>query len=62
MGMKWMLIIYFMTTDGWRSAQQLGGDQWGPYQFMSQAQCEQARDQFHQDKTTGRLRAQCEPQ
>jgi hypothetical protein len=29
---------------------------------MSQAQCEQARDQFHHLKTTGRLRAQCHPQ
>ena len=59
--MKWMLVISFMTAQGWQSAGQLGKDGWAPYEYPTRELCMKARLQFDLNIRTDKVKAECVP-
>ena len=61
--MKWALVVYFMTTAGWQSAETLGKDKigWSSAVYESYRQCASKARMFNEDlEYRDRIKAVCE--
>ena len=61
--MKWVLVVYFMTTAGWQSAETLGKDKigWSSAVYESYQQCAFKAKMFNEDlEYRDRIKAVCE--
>ena len=61
--MKWALVVYFMTTAGWQSAETLGKDKigWSSVVYESYQQCSSRARMFNEDlEYRNRIKAVCE--
>ena len=61
--MKWVLVVYFMTSAGWQSAESLGKDKigWSSVIYESYQQCTSKARMFNEDtEYRGRIKAVCE--
>jgi hypothetical protein len=61
--MKWALVVYFMTTAGWQSAETLGKDKigWSSVVHESYQQCASKARMFNEDlEYRDRIKAVCE--
>ena len=61
--MKWALVVYFMTTAGWQSAESLGKDKigWSSVVYESYQQCSSRARMFNEDlEYRNRIKAVCE--
>ena len=61
--MKWALVVYFMTTAGWQSAETLGKDKigWSRVVYESYQQCASRAKMFNEDSEyRDRIKAVCE--
>ena len=61
--MKWALVVYFMTTAGWQSAETLGKDKigWSSAVYESYQQCASKAKMFNEDlEYRDRIKAVCE--
>ena len=61
--MKWALVVYFMTTAGWQSAETLGKDKigWTRVVYESYQQCASRAKMFNEDSEyRDRIKAVCE--
>ena len=61
--MKWALVVYFMTTAGWQSAETLGKDKigWSSAVYESYQQCASKARMFNEDlEYRDRIKAVCE--
>ena len=61
--MKWALVVYFMTTAGWQSAENIGKDKigWSSIVYESYQECSSRARMFNEDlKYKNRIKAICE--
>ena len=61
--MKWALVVYFMTTAGWQSAESLGKDKigWSSVIYENYQQCSSRARMFNEDiEHRKRIKAKCE--
>ena len=61
--MKLALVVYFMTTAGWQSAETLGKDKigWSSVVYESYQQCASKARMFNEDpEYRNKIRAKCE--
>ena len=61
--MKWALVVYFMTTSGWQSAETLGKDKigWSSVVYETYQQCFSRARMFNEDlEYKNRIKAICE--
>ena len=61
--MKWALVVYFMTTAGWQSAEVLGKDKigWSRVVYETYQQCSSRARMFNEDiEHRNRIKAKCE--
>ena len=61
--MKWVLVVYFMTTAGWQSAETLGKDKigWSRAIYETYQQCSSRARMFNEDpEYRKRIKAVCE--
>ena len=61
--MKWALVVYFMTTAGWQSAEVLGKDKigWSKVVYETYQQCSSRARMFNEDlEYRDRIKAVCE--
>ncbi len=61
--MKWALVVYFMTSAGWESAESLGKDKigWSSIVYETYQECTSRARMFNEDpEYKGRIKAVCE--
>ena len=61
--MKWFLVVYFMTTTGWQSAEMLGKDKigWSSIVYENYQQCSSRARMFNEDlEFRNKIKAKCE--
>ena len=61
--MKWVLVVYFMTTPGWQSAEMLGKDKigWSSIVYENYQQCSSRARMFNEDLAfRNKIKAKCE--
>ena len=61
--MKWALVVYFMTTAGWQSAESIGKDKigWSSIVYESYQECSSRARMFNEDlEYRNRIKAVCE--
>ena len=61
--MKWVLVVYFMTTTGWQSAETLGKDKigWSSVIYETYQQCSYRARMFNEDlEYRNRIKTKCE--
>ena len=61
--MKWALVVYFMTTAGWQSAEVLGKDKigWSRVVYETYQQCSSRARMFNDDpEYRNKIKAKCE--
>ena len=61
--MKWDLVVYFMTVNGWQSAETLGKDKmgWSSVLYESYQQCSSRARMFNEDlEYKDHIKAVCE--
>ena len=61
--MKWVLVVYFMTTTGWQSAEMLGKDKigWSSIEYENYQQCSSRARMFNEDlEFRNKIKAKCE--
>jgi hypothetical protein len=61
--MKWILVVYFMTTSGWQSAETLGKDKigWSSVEYETYQKCSSKARMFNEDSEyRNRIKAVCE--
>ena len=61
--MKWALVVYFMTTSGWQSAETLGKDKmgWSSVVYETYQQCSSRARMFNEDSEhINSIKAVCE--
>ena len=61
--MKWALVVYFMTTAGWQSAETLGKDKlgWSSVVYETYQECTSKARMFNEDlEYRNRIKAVCE--
>ena len=61
--MKWVLVVYFMTTTGWQSAETLGKDKigWSSIVYDTYQECTSKARMFNEDSAyRDRIKAVCE--
>ena len=61
--MKWALVVYFMTVNGWESAEVLGKDKmgWSSVVYETYQQCSSRARMFNEDlEYRDRIKAVCE--
>ena len=61
--MKWALVVYFMTTAGWQSAESLGKDKigWSSIVYEKYQECASRAKMFNEDPEYKNLiKAVCE--
>ena len=61
--MKWALVVYFMTTTGWQSAETLGKDKigWSSIVYDTYQECTSKARMFNEDpEYRDRIKAVCE--
>ena len=61
--MKWALVVYFMTTTGWQSAEMLGKDKigWASIEYENYQQCSSRARMFNEDlEFINKIKAKCE--
>ena len=61
--MKWALVVYFMTTTGWQSAETLGKDKigWSSVLYENYQQCSSRAQMFNEDlEYKNKIKAKCE--
>ena len=61
--MKWALVVYFMTSVGWQSAESLGKDKigWSSIIYEKYQECASRAKMFNEDSEyRDRIKAVCE--
>ena len=61
--MKWALVVYFMTTAGWQSAESIGKDKigWSSIVYESYQECSSRARMFNEDpEFKNKIKAKCE--
>jgi len=61
--MKWALVVYFMTTTGWQSAETLGKDKigWSSIVYDTYQECTRKARMFNEDSEyRDKIKAKCE--
>ena len=61
--MKWALVVYFMTTAGWQSAETLGKDKigWSSIIYDNYKECSSRSRMFNEDpEYRNKIKAICE--
>ena len=61
--MKWALVVYFMTTAGWQSAEVLGKSKigWSKVVYETYQQCSSRARMFNEDpEYRNKIKAKCE--
>jgi hypothetical protein len=61
--MKWALVVYFMTTSGWQSAEMLGKDKigWSSIIYKNYQECSSRARMFNEDpEFKNKIKAKCE--
>ena len=61
--MKWALVVYFMTSAGWQSAESLGKDKvgWSSIVYEKYQECASRAKMFNEDpEYKDRIKAVCE--
>ena len=61
--MKWALVVYFMTTTGWQSAENLGKDKtgWSSIVYDTYQECTSKARMFNEDpEYRDKIKAKCE--
>ena len=61
--MKWALVVYFMTSAGWQSAESLGKDKigWSSVIYETYQKCNSKARMFNEDtEYRDRIKAGCE--
>jgi len=61
--MKWALVVYFMTSAGWQSAESLGKDKvgWSSIVYEKYQECASRAKMFNEDpEYRDRIKAVCE--
>ena len=61
--MKWALVVYFMTSVGWQSAESLGKDKigWSSIIYEKYQECASRAKMFNEDSEySDRIKAVCE--
>ena len=61
--MKWALVVYFMTSAGWQSAESLGKDKigWSSIVYEKYQECASRARMFNEDpEYKDRIKAVCE--
>ena len=61
--MKWALVVYFMTTTGWQSAETLGKDKigWSSIVYETYQECVSKARMFNEDpEYRDKIKAKCE--
>ena len=61
--MKWALVVYFMTTTGWQSAETLGKDKigWSSIIYETYQECTSKARMFNEDlEYRDKIKAKCE--
>ena len=61
--MKWALVVYFMTSAGWQSAETLGKDKigWSSIVYEKYQECASRAKMFNEDpEYRDRIKAVCE--
>ena len=61
--MKWALVVYFMTANGWQSAESLGKDKigWSSIVYEKYQECASRAKMFNEDpEYRDRIKAVCE--
>ncbi len=65
--MKWVLIVYFMTANGWQSAETLGKDKvgWSSIEYETYQECVSKAKNFNSFRLTlpesaDKMKAKCE--
>ena len=61
--MKWVLVVYFMTSSGWQSAEVLGKDKigWSSVMHETYQQCSSRARMFNEDpEFKNKIKAKCE--
>ena len=61
--MKWALVVYFMTSAGWQSAESLGKDKigWSSIIYEKYQECASRAKKFNEDpEYKDRIKAACE--
>ena len=61
--MKWALVVYFMTSAGWQSAESLGKDKigWSSIIYEKYQECASRAKMFNEDpEYRDRIKAVCE--
>ena len=61
--MKWALVVYFMTTAGWQSAETLGKDKigWSSVVYETYQECSSRARMFNEDpEYRNKIKAKCE--
>ena len=61
--MKWALVVYFMTTSGWQSAEVLGKDKigWSSITYEHYQECSSRARMFNEDpEFKNKIKAKCE--
>jgi len=61
--MKWALVVYFMTSAGWQSAESLGKDKigWSSIIYEKYQECASRAKMFNEDpEYKDRIKAVCE--
>ena len=59
--MKWALVVYFMTTTGWQSAETLDKDGWSSIVYDTYQECTVKAKMFNEDpEYRGKIKAKCE--
>ena len=61
--MKWALVVYFMTTTGWQSAEILGKDKigWSSIVYDTYQECTAKARMFNEDpEYRNKIKAKCE--
>jgi len=61
--MKWALVVYFMTSVGWQSAETLGKDKigWSSIVYDTYQECTRKARMFNEDSEyRDKIKAKCE--
>ena len=61
--MKWALVVYFMTTSGWQSAETTGMDKvgWSSINYETYQECSSKARMFNDDpEYRNKIKARCE--
>jgi len=61
--MKWALVVYFMTTAGWQSAESISKDKigWSSIVYESYQECSFRARMFNEDpEFKNKIKAKCE--